>query len=84
MSGKLCAGYPRDNSGAAKLRDSKAYCEGMLARARDFVWESNPHLNLSSAWDSWGAGWDDADDNAGGVMNKEDSGCCATMGAIVA
>ena len=72
MPGLLCSGVPTDEAKNAKIKDSKAYCEGAVARTLSLT-PVNPHEAGSSAADAWDAG---VAVKAGG----DDPPCCAPSG----
>ena len=76
MSGKLCTGIPENNSGAARINQSKSFCDGVFYRSRGVALArpitDNPHPVGSPNADSWDAGWTAADDAAGGNDTDKD------------
>jgi len=85
MSGKLCTGFKTNNS--FRLRDSKAYCEGLEYRIGG-TWAErpdtdNPHPIYSSAYWSWEIGWLHADGLAGSSMPASMAPCCAVPQNII-
>ena len=86
MPGKLCTGAASNNAG--NLKNSKAYCEGIMYRAsgtlltRPIV--SNPHEAGSEAAAAWDLGWTLAEANSGGTVDRTEAGCCAVTGTIAA
>lgn len=86
MAGKLCFGSTYNNAGAARIQDSKAFCEGAAYRATDTALNApitdNPHESGSEAADAWDAGWTAADGAAGGELGIV--GCCAYIGTVQA
>lgn len=86
MAGKLCSGSAMNNAGAARISQSKAYCEAITYRASGTSVSKpktgNPHADTTSpdhvAWD---AGWDAAEASEGSALA---SGCCAKTGVISA
>ena len=88
MPGKLCVGQATNNSGAALLSSSKAYCEGMLYRSGGTVLErpeaDNPHDDGSEDSEAWVLGWTLANTYSGGSIPEDEYGCCAPVGAIPA
>lgn len=85
MPGDLCDGHANRNG---KVKDSKAYCEGMSYRASgigtDVPVTDNPHEAGSDAWVAWLAGWNAADAYADGVMPVDAMGCCSVLPDIPA
>lgn len=85
MSGKLCYGQSRNNSGASTLRESKAFAEGILYRAGGTAIAKpkadNPHETGSEAFAAWDLGWDAAQAAAGGSLPA--TGCAAPTGTIL-
>ena len=77
MPGMLCDG---SDLKTAKVKDSKAYCEGMAYRqsgiGTDVPVTDNPHQAGSDAWVAWLAGWNAADAYSDGVMPRDAMGCC--------
>ena len=88
MPGKLCVGQATNNSGAALLSSSKAYCAGMLFRTQGTAAEKpstdNPHGTTSDDAIAWDLGWKKADAAAGGSMTRADMGCCSVPPAVAA
>ena len=88
MSGKLCTGGATNNAGAARISQSKAFCEGIEFRAQGtaiaFPITGNPHPAGSPDNTSWAAGWLAADASAGGTMDGADAPCCAVDGLAIA
>lgn len=86
MAGQRCAGRDAAAPKNANVRNTKAFCEGMLYRTTDTAANApkanNPHPGGSTKTD-WDAGWDIADAAAGGVLGKADVGCCALNGVAV-
>jgi len=86
MAGKLCIGELANNSGAANLRESVAFCEGMAHRARGPLGNpvtENPHKETSNpSRISWNHGYVLAHDYAGGTIPKEAQGCCNVSGIV--
>lgn len=84
MAGQLCSGSALKN---AKVKDSKAYCEGMQWRAQGtalaYPVTDNPHAVESDAYTAWAAGWTFADDAAGGPIDTTAT-CCQITGTISA
>lgn len=78
MAGQICAGQNIDDIKNAKLRNSKAFCEGYLARSLE-VSPTNPHPVGSEAAAAFTLG---VADKLGG----SDPLCCAPCGpaAVVA
>ena len=70
-----------------KLKESKAYCEGMLYRTTGTLLVSpkanNPHLAGTPEADAWDRGWDAAETASGGTITAAIAGCCGTIGLIV-
>lgn len=87
MSGKLCYGQQRNNSGAGTLQESKAYCEGIHYRAGGTAVQrpktDNPHVDGSEAHAAWDLGWDLAQANAGDTVDRAEATCCAPTGTIL-
>lgn len=83
MAGDLCDGHANRNG---KVKDSKAFCEGMAYRQTDFgdvaTKAANPHEAGSDAAAAWDAGWDAAEASAGGEMPVADMGCCNILPLI--
>ena len=77
-----------NNAGAARLSNSKAYCEGMLYRttgnAITASIDGNPHVAGSPDGDAWDRGWTKAQESAGGNIPKSDMGCCSVPPSVVA
>jgi hypothetical protein len=73
MPGQLCSGTTVKN---ANVKDSKAYCEGYLARTQS-VTPTNPHAAGSSCADAFDAG---ADAKANEASTDAARGCCAATG----
>lgn len=69
MPGKLCTGQPENNIGAARLSQSKAFCEGRLANFNGGLIGDDPHFPGSPDSDAWLAGFAD-------LTAAEDT-CCA-------
>jgi len=88
MAGKLCQGGIRNNIGAARLSGSKSYCEGMAYRSAGTAIAKpkvdNPHMQGSEDSIAWNNGWDLADANTGGTIDRSEAGCCAPTGIISA
>ncbi len=86
MAGKLCFGEPFNNAGAAHLRSSKSFCEGILFRSGGTAVAQpitgNPHVTGSEAADAWDLGWTFADNAAGGVLDTSGT-CCAGSGTTI-
>jgi hypothetical protein len=88
MSGKLCVGEPLNNIGAARIDESRAFCEGLAYRMSGTVLTrpiaDNPHLIVDSpdhvAWDN---GWGKADNAAGGALPTDEGRCCAVDRGLV-
>lgn len=85
MAGKLCTGSAQNNIGAAHLRSSKAYCEGIAYRAQGtaiaFPITGNPHDGTGSeAETAWDAGWTVANAAAPGALGI--SACCSYTGVV--
>lgn len=82
MSGKICDGNA--NSGL-EIRNSKAYCEGMLACQQNLAATANPYdgtgMEEETAWD---AGYNAADAYSGSTMPVSAMGCCAINPSIPA
>lgn len=82
MAGKLCFGEPTNN--AAKVRNSKSFCEGRYYRAlgteTTHPKEDNPHEAGTEAATAWDLGWDDAEAGTGTYVGP--SGCCAALGDV--
>lgn len=80
--GKFCYGDSNKNSGAARISQSKAFCEGMGYRASDTVLSvpktDNPYPDGSPDFVSWNLGWDKAETQAGGAITRALASCCAT------
>lgn len=88
MSGKLCTGFTLPHTGgAAVLKQSHSFCEGLHYRAGGTEAErpltDNPHLANFPAYISWLAGWTLADNNKGGSVTRAECGCCAAPGDIL-
>ena len=87
MAGKLCFGKQLNNAGAGRLTASKAFCEGMSYRSGGTLLgrpaADNPHEAGSLDFLTWDAGWNVADDAAGGIISKTAYGCCAVSSEIV-
>lgn len=85
MAGKLCVGASTPQNNAARFKNSKAYCEGIIYRASGTAAEKpstdNPHASGSEANFAWEDGWLDADDASGGTLDLSGS-CCAAVPAI--
>ena len=73
MAGQLCAGTAVKN---ANVKDSKAYCEGYLARTASTT-PTNPHAAGSSCNVAFSAG---AAAKLGEASTDADKGCCAATG----
>lgn len=72
MAGSFCAGQDATDAKNGVIQNSKAYCEGALARSLE-VTPTNPHVAGSEAATAWDAGV--ADKLADTVQ-----GCCAPSG----
>jgi len=85
MPGKLCYGAAAGNAG--KLRNSKAFCEGLEHRALGagvtYPVTDNPHESGSEASDAWILGWTVADDAETSTIDPADAPCCAVTGATI-
>ena len=85
MPGNLCDGHTGRNG---KVKDSKAYCEGMAYRqsgiGTDVPVTDNPHEAGSDAATAWDAGWNAADAYSDGVMPQDAMGCCSIPSDIPA
>ena len=64
-----------------KHRNSKSYCEGMMARVASAI-TTNPHESGSEAADAWDAGVAVANAAAGSTIAIADQGCCAAGGTV--
>lgn len=73
MAGQWCAGQTVEDAKNGKLKNSKAFCEGYLARSLE-VTPTNPHAAGSEAATAFDLGV--ADKLAG-----NDPLCCAPCGA---
>ena len=71
MPGSLCSGTTAKE---ARIKNSRAYCEGALARTVSTT-PTNPHASGSSAADAWDEGVAVKADADG------DPACCAPAGA---
>ena len=84
MPGKQCSGQKDNNAG--NVRNSKAYCEGIIYRASGTgvakPKEDDPHVAGSEASDAWLRGWNVADTSAGGEVQEDWLGCCASVGIV--
>lgn len=84
MAGKLYDGRDVTTPKNGVKKNTKAYCEGMSYRATGTAVQApkvnNPHLAGSEAATAWDAGWDTADNNAGGTISKADAGPCGAGG----
>ena len=78
MSGKLCTGFQKRNP--AIIKESKAFCEGQMARAANLAFEDNPHAG-GNAKDSWAVGWFAIDQLSPGDLD-EGFVCCAPVGTV--
>jgi hypothetical protein len=82
MAGKQCNGVKDFNNG--RVKNSKAFCEGVAARTAS----TNPvlpqHENGSEAWDCHVAGVAVAASNAGSPVPPDEAPCCAVSTANVA
>lgn len=83
---KFCNGGTQTTAG--RLKNSKAFCEGLHYREGGTLVQrpkaSNPHEVGSEAHDAWDAGWDEAEAVKGvsGVA-ASDAPCCAPSNATV-
>lgn len=87
MPGKICTGSATNNAGAANLRESKAFCEGMYYRSQGtavaYPITGNPFDgDGSEAETAWDAGWTVANTAAGGTIAIASQACCSVSGTI--
>ena len=78
MAGQQCVGFRNRNP--AILKESKAFCEGQMARAADALITDNPHVD-GNAKSSWNAGWFLVDQQAPATLG-EPIACCAAVGVV--
>lgn len=78
MPGQICAGQNTDDIKNAKLRNSKSFCEGFLARAVAVPPAVPPHEEGSAAYNAYVAG---VAAKAAETTPDENKGCCAPAGA---
>lgn len=80
MPGRLCVGSSQRRSSIVK--ESKAYCEGQQARAKDDTsFGSNPHADGTNAAKAWSTGWFVVDQQAPTTLDQP-IGCCAPVGVV--
>ena len=87
MSGKLCTGSSENNIGAARLSQSKAFCEGVAYRSQgaslSFPRTGNPHVNGSSDYQAWDAGWMVVEGQVASPIDPATAPCCAVSDVVI-
>jgi len=87
MSGKLCTGNSENNIGAARLSQSKAFCEGVGYRSKgtsvDFPRTGNPHVNGSPDYEAWDAGWMVVEGQVASPIDPATAPCCAVSDVVI-
>lgn len=88
MAGQISFGSDYANAGAGRIRDGRAYAEGVLYRVSGTTASrpkaNNPLESGSAAANAWDAGWDLAEANKGGTIDSADLGSLAPVGTILA
>lgn len=80
MPGSFCVGSNARR--ASRLKDTKAYAEGQLARAKDDTsFSTNPHDSDSDAGKAWSIGWFIVDQQAPTTLDVA-IGCAAPVGIV--
>ena len=77
MPGKQCNGVAGYSAG--KLKNSKAYCEGLDHRisTNGATIGDNPHVAGSEAANCWDVGWSEGQADAGSTLSASSGLCCA-------
>jgi len=77
--GKLCTGENYNSSGVPRLRESKAYCEGLDHRisTNGASFGDNPHVAGSPDGDAWDRGWSVGQSDVGEILTAGAAPCCA-------
>jgi len=87
MAGQMSFGSDYNNAGAGRIRDGRAFSEGVMHRAQGtavaYPITDNPLESGSEAAVAWDAGWTLAETNAGGEISKSDLGSLAPVGTIL-
>jgi hypothetical protein len=83
----LCDGNLPGHPKNGNPKNSKAFCEGMEYRAKDFgdaaPITDNPHQTGSDAFKAWDAGWAIAQNAQGDVIAPALVGCCGLIGVTI-
>ena len=89
MAGKFCTGVTNNNNGPSRIRDMKAFTEGLEYRAGGTTVSrpasDNPHDGLgNNAETSWDEGWAVAEAAKGGTITPSDAPCVAVTSETIA
>jgi len=87
MSGSFCMGSTLKQKNQYRIRESRAFCEGVAHRTSGTAIAKpvtdNPHPAGSSASIAWIDGWDIADGKAGSAVDPIQAPCCAVPVTLV-